>query len=98
MPSAHVMQRLHSPSVMSAAQVKNLQQEISQEVTKNIFNSEFRSIDDLEKLDVLVQEASARYEQLTLEVRTIYFLHFQACLNNCRQFSFLHPSQIWRTY
>jgi len=56
---------------MSAAQVRNLQQEISQEVTKNIFNSEFRSIEDLEKLEVLVQDASVRYEQLMLEVRTI---------------------------
>ncbi len=63
------------PSAMSAAQVRNLLQppvqEISQEVTKDIFDSQFRSIEDLEKIDVLVQEACVRYEQLTLEVRTI---------------------------
>ena len=63
------------PSAMSAAQVRNLLQppvqEISQEVTKDIFDSQFRSIEDLEKIDVLVQEACVRYEQLTLEVRII---------------------------
>lgn len=59
---------------MSAAQVKDLLQPpaqgIAQAVAKDTINSQFRSIEDLENIDILLQEACTRYEQLSLEVRT----------------------------
>jgi hypothetical protein len=64
---------------MSEAQIRALLEppvkSFSEDTAKENVNSQFRSVDDLGNLDVLVDEARTKFEELLKAVRTLILLY-----------------------